>query len=169
MQFPSLSSPKSPKLSKEEARYLVLCAMHDQTEGLSTAILLSERRGWHYIQNEVETAKNNVQTIIKKKKALLAQLEKSLAEEEAGVKGHDFKSVHKGNHLADTALTPSSTKAHVTKLRLDLLRAEAALKIRGGEHPFVCITCGELIPKKRLDANPLAVRCIDCAELVERS
>jgi DnaK suppressor protein len=32
-----------------------------------------------------------------------------------------------------------------------------------------CRGCGELIPEKRLKANPEAVRCIECQEKVEKN
>ncbi|MCE9682482.1 TraR/DksA family transcriptional regulator [Halomonas alkalisoli] len=55
-------------------------------------------------------------------------------------------------------------KAEEERRQLALRRIQSALtRIERGEYGE-CIECGEWISKKRLEWDPLALKCIDCAE-----
>ncbi len=55
-------------------------------------------------------------------------------------------------------------KATEARRAKDLYRIENALRlIDAGDYGF-CDQCGEAIAEKRLDIDPLAVRCINCAQ-----
>ncbi|MEO1066823.1 MAG: TraR/DksA C4-type zinc finger protein [Pseudomonadota bacterium] len=50
----------------------------------------------------------------------------------------------------------------------DLLRIEAAFRRIADEDYGYCLECGEEIADKRLDIDPMATLCIQCAALNER-
>ncbi len=54
----------------------------------------------------------------------------------------------------------------VTEAEIDQIERVLA-RIDGGEYG-ICVDCGGPIGEQRLQANPLALRCIDCEEIWER-
>ena len=48
-----------------------------------------------------------------------------------------------------------------------LRRIEGALRRIGEDDYGYCISCGELISRRRLRIDPASIRCIDCAERSE--
>ena len=54
------------------------------------------------------------------------------------------------------------------RARLELTAIESALRrIENDEYGY-CVTCGEDIAEKRLQANPAVISCINCARNAER-
>jgi DnaK suppressor protein len=52
----------------------------------------------------------------------------------------------------------------VRRRRRELLRIESAVeRVEAGEYGF-CLACGAAIPKARLELDPAAVLCMECAE-----
>lgn len=62
------------------------------------------------------------------------------------------------------ALQSQAMATETARLRKDeLKRIDAALeRIDGGEYGY-CVSCGEKIGEKRLELDPSAASCIDCA------
>lgn len=63
----------------------------------------------------------------------------------------------------DAMQQQAMSKATENKRQLDLLRIEAAeRRIRDGDYGY-CEECGENIPDARLAADPMAIKCVNCA------
>lgn len=63
----------------------------------------------------------------------------------------------------DALQQQAMSKATELKRQRDLVRIEAAeRRIRDDEYGY-CEECGEPIPDKRLDIDPMAERCVSCA------
>lgn len=59
------------------------------------------------------------------------------------------------------------SKAAERRRQLELTRIESAFKrIESGDYGF-CVSCGERIGKRRLDADPTTPVCIECAQRQE--
>lgn len=54
------------------------------------------------------------------------------------------------------------------RARLELTAIESALRRIGNDEYGYCVTCGEDIAEKRLQANPSVATCIRCAQNAER-
>ena len=54
--------------------------------------------------------------------------------------------------------------ANETERQNELMRIESALKRIADDEYGTCVTCGEYISIKRLEVNPAAFLCIDCAK-----
>lgn len=67
----------------------------------------------------------------------------------------------------DAMQLQAMAKAGQARAKLELARIDAALR-RLDEGSFgECLDCGEAISEGRLEANPTATRCVDCAEARE--
>ena len=66
-------------------------------------------------------------------------------------------------------LEASLDAAHLSREVLELREIESALHRLHTPEFGLCADCGEEIPFKRLQANPLALRCIGCQSAFERS
>ena len=63
----------------------------------------------------------------------------------------------------DAMQSQAMAEAQERKRQSDLVRIELALRRIKEEEYGYCTECGEEIAPKRLDADPLAARCIRCA------
>lgn len=78
---------------------------------------------------------------------------------------------HEGSPLPADSVEQRSIRANDEVLdglnlgaRAEMEQINSALaRMDSGEYG-VCISCGEAIPIKRLEALPYAVRCVDCAD-----
>ncbi len=67
----------------------------------------------------------------------------------------------------DAMQLQAMAKAGQARAKLELARIDAALRrLEEGDYGE-CLDCGEAISKGRLEANPTATRCVDCAEARE--
>lgn len=63
----------------------------------------------------------------------------------------------------DAIQQQAMAKATLRKRKVEAMAIKAALiRLQDGEYGY-CDDCGEEIPAKRLQLNPTAVRCVNCA------
>lgn len=68
----------------------------------------------------------------------------------------------------DALQQQAMAKAASQRSSIHLQRIEAALvRIRTGEYGY-CLKCGEDIPEKRLNVDPAALTCMNCARQEEK-
>lgn len=63
---------------------------------------------------------------------------------------------------ADQYALNQSIEAQIKKDKEQLQFTERSLNLIEAGRYGICFTCQEDIPRDRLEANPLAVRCMDC-------
>lgn len=104
-----------------------------------------------------ETARARLENL---KKEIEAQSESSAQSREAVAL--DQQSVGRLSRM-DAIQAQAMAQARERKRKADLVRIEMALRrIDEGEYGY-CSDCGEEIAAKRLDVDPMAERCIQCA------
>lgn len=68
----------------------------------------------------------------------------------------------------DAMQAQAMAKASAQRREQSLRQIEAALQRIDDEEYGLCMDCGETINPRRLQFDPTALRCIDCASKVER-
>jgi len=102
-------------------------------------------------------------------KAKLSELREALRAQEAESEGSraavelDQQSVGRLSRM-DAMQQQAMAEAESRRRKSDLARIDAAFKrIDASEYGW-CDECGEPIGKKRLEVDPMATRCVGCAE-----
>ena len=99
-----------------------------------------------------------------------AQLRAAVADSLAGDEGQSL-----ANHSKETDddavvdLEASLDAAHLSREVLELREIEKTLRRLHAPEFGLCADCGDEIPFARLQANPLATRCVGCQSAFERS
>lgn len=101
------------------------------------------------------------------RKALLAKKAELEASTAASVESRkpvelDQQSVGRLSRM-DALQVQAMAKETDRRRRVELTRIEAALQRLDGDEYGWCIVCGEEIATKRLELDPAASQCIDCA------
>ena len=98
---------------------------------------------------------------IREKKSELEGLSSNSADSRSPVT-LDQQSVGRLSRM-DAMQQQAMNQATEQKRQFDLIRIEAAeRRIRDGDYGY-CEECGEPIPDKRLEIDPMAERCVTCA------
>jgi len=101
------------------------------------------------------------QRLLERKQALLASEQAGI--ESAGVVELDQTRVGRLSRM-DALQAQALSKNTQRHRQLELMDIATALqRIAAGEYGY-CVTCGEEIAQKRLQVNPSAGQCIQCAE-----
>lgn len=104
--------------------------------------------------------------LIKRREELLGTAEQ--ADESASTVELDQTKVGRLSRM-DALQSQAMSKATNQRRDLELKRIGAALRRIDEEEYGYCITCGEEIAPKRLQADPTASLCIDCASKAEQA
>ncbi len=114
-------------------------------------------------KNEIDAVRRS---LLARAKVLRGEISEKLGEA-----AEDAGGMNVGGDYGDQAFASGESSLHLAEAGRDVaeLRAiDAALgAIEAGDYGK-CVSCGDEIPAQRLEAQPLALRCIVCQERAER-
>jgi DnaK suppressor protein len=102
--------------------------------------------------------------------AMKGQVLAELRESEPGAQAGLLESEHEVRSHADEAETARLNDVHFAEIGVDRLRLseiEQAQQRMADDRYGICIDCGEDIPRERLLARPMAIRCASCQVAAE--
>lgn len=112
--------------------------------------------------------------LAKELEAMKGQVLAELRESAPGAQASPLEAAHEVRSHADEAEAARLNEVHFAEIDVDRVRLrdiEQAQKRMADGRYGICMDCGENIPRERLLARPMAVRCASCqvaAELHQR-
>jgi DnaK suppressor protein len=108
--------------------------------------------------------------LAKELEAMKALVLAELRESAAGAQAGSPETAHEVRSHADEAETARLNDVHFAEVDIDRLRLseieQAQRRMTDGRYG-ICIDCGEDIPRERLLARPMAIRCASCQVAAE--